>query len=472
MALKVKAVERLLKFTKNENNPGVYRYGNHLLLGSRFFLESPSPFKGREARPLSAGREGRDSKVAARRLLAEGLEQAFLLSLSDGDDGAVTGRELALRLGVLDKLESLQILRTTELVVVGTVAVVHDYPRTSVDGLAHADAFHRFLRLLYIALQHLPFVGQLFGNGLIDATAGLLLIEEVVELVSLVEDDVAVDGGIAGIEEPLGLALQVGEVLVGVLVVNLVVGVLVAGAQGVEDHVLFSFVVVDGLRCPDADDVLPRLRVACGEIDGGVLPVDEVGTLQQDHASVACPSQARLHVRHHHVEGLAVLATEDVGVADTLCQGDGVALDDGPSLVQRRVVVAVVAQGVANLLVLGCVAVEIGEEVGHHLALALRLALGGFLSPRRHSYRQQQECRQNHKLLCSHIYHTIFIASESAKLVVFSKRIGFLRIFRSNSDEIGVFAGFSGGEKIRPHKPRAYPGELRCVRQRTLYWAV
>ena len=26
MALKVKAVEQLLKFTKNENNPGVYRY--------------------------------------------------------------------------------------------------------------------------------------------------------------------------------------------------------------------------------------------------------------------------------------------------------------------------------------------------------------------------------------------------------------------------------------------------------------
>ena len=26
MALKVKAVERLLKFTKNENDPGVYRY--------------------------------------------------------------------------------------------------------------------------------------------------------------------------------------------------------------------------------------------------------------------------------------------------------------------------------------------------------------------------------------------------------------------------------------------------------------
>ena len=26
MALKVKAVERLLKFTNNENDPGVYRY--------------------------------------------------------------------------------------------------------------------------------------------------------------------------------------------------------------------------------------------------------------------------------------------------------------------------------------------------------------------------------------------------------------------------------------------------------------
>ena len=31
MALKVKAVERLLKFTKEENGPGVYRYVIYLI---------------------------------------------------------------------------------------------------------------------------------------------------------------------------------------------------------------------------------------------------------------------------------------------------------------------------------------------------------------------------------------------------------------------------------------------------------
>ena len=42
------------------------------------------------------------------------------------------------------------------------------------------------------------------------------------------------------------------------------------------------------------------------------------------------------------------------------------AVYDGPALVQRRIVEAVVAQGIADLLVLGGVAVEVSEEVGHH----------------------------------------------------------------------------------------------------------
>ena len=35
MALKVKAVERLLKFTKDENDPGVYRYGTGTVLSEK-----------------------------------------------------------------------------------------------------------------------------------------------------------------------------------------------------------------------------------------------------------------------------------------------------------------------------------------------------------------------------------------------------------------------------------------------------
>ena len=45
---------------------------------------------------------------------------------------------------------------------------------------------------------------------------------------------------------------------------------------------------------------------------------------------------------------------------------------DTVSVVQRRVVVAVVANGIADLLVLRSVAVEISKEVGHHLVRILR----------------------------------------------------------------------------------------------------
>ena len=157
------------------------------------------------------------------------------------------------------------------------VAVVHDNPRLAVDGLAHADTLHGLAGLLHVAVEHLPAVGQVLRHGLIDATARLLLVEEVVELVGLVVDDVAVDGGIARIEEPARLALQVGEVLVGILIVDFVERAWVAGAQRIKDHILLGLVVVDGLRRPYTDHILPRLRVSGGEVHRRVLPVDEVG---------------------------------------------------------------------------------------------------------------------------------------------------------------------------------------------------
>ena len=220
-------------------------------------------------------------------MVAELTEQTILLGLGDGDDGSVTRCELTLGLGVLHELEGLEVFGAAELVVTVAIAVVHDDPRLTIDGFTYTNTLDGFLGLLYVAVEHLPFVCQLLGHGLINAASRLLLVEEVVQLVGLVVDNVAVDGGIAGIEEPLRLALKVGEVLVGILVVDLVERPWVAGAQGVEHHVLASLAVVDGLGCPDADDVFPFLRPSCGEVDGGVLPVNEVGGLQQHHASVA-----------------------------------------------------------------------------------------------------------------------------------------------------------------------------------------
>jgi hypothetical protein len=52
-------------------------------------------------------------------------------------------------------------------------------------------------------------------------------------------------------------------------------------------------------------------------------------------------------------------------VAHTASEGNGVALDDGSTIVERSVVVAIVAESVADLLLLRSVACEVGEEIGY-----------------------------------------------------------------------------------------------------------
>ena len=114
-------------------------------------------------------RVGMEAREDGLTVVAKLVEQALLLGAGDGDDGAVTGGEAAPGLGVLHKLEGREVFGTAELVVAVAVAVVHDDPRTAVDGLAHADALDGFLGLLHVAGKHLPLVGELTGHGLIDA---------------------------------------------------------------------------------------------------------------------------------------------------------------------------------------------------------------------------------------------------------------------------------------------------------------
>ena len=54
-------------------------------------------------------------------------------------------------------------------------------------------------------------------------------------------------------------------------------------------------------------------------------------------------------------------------VAHTLCQGDGVTGNNGHAVINRCVVIAILAQGIAYLLVLGVIAIKISKEVSHHL---------------------------------------------------------------------------------------------------------
>lgn len=306
-------------------------------------------------------------------VVAEVEQQAVFLGLRNGDDGAVTRSEFAFGLRILHDFECLEVGTAAELVVSAAVAVVHDNPRLSVDGAAHAYAFDGFPCLVYIAGEFRPLASgtlsvircQLLGCGLIDATSAFAFIEEVIELVFGIEDDVAVDGGCSVVKQELRFADEVGEIVVGIRIVDAVETVVVAGAQRIEHHVALGLVVVDGFGSPYADDVAPLLGIFRGEVDGGVRPVDEVGRFQQHHTAVAAPSERGFHVGHDHVEGLSVFTTQDVGVAHATGERNAVAVDDGIAVVERCVVVAVVADGIADLFFFRVIPRKIGEEIRH-----------------------------------------------------------------------------------------------------------
>ena len=156
------------------------------------------------------------------------------------------------------------------------IAVVHDDPRLSVNCLAHAYAFHRAIGLIDVFRKHLPLVGEVLGCCLEDAASGFGLVEQMIELVGLIIDDVAIDSGIARVEQPFWFSFKVGEVIVGILVIDLVEAS-IALQQRIEHHVFACLMVVDSFRSPHASHILPCLGVFGREVDSAVLPVDEVG---------------------------------------------------------------------------------------------------------------------------------------------------------------------------------------------------
>ena len=183
-----------------------------------------------------------------------------------------------------------------------------------------------------------------------------------VERVGLVVDDVHVDGGRPTVVEVGGLTLKVAEIGVGVAIIVLVVGNgSVVGTQGEINHVLLGLRVPNGLGCPHTRDVGKLCaHILRGEMHGVVVPMDEVFRLHEHQSAVAVPSERTLHVGDGHVEP-SILATQDVGVAQAAHDGGGVGLEERLSVVERRVVVAVLRDGVIEVLIV--VAGEIHKEV-------------------------------------------------------------------------------------------------------------
>ena len=171
----------------------------------------------------------------------------------------------------------------------------------------------------------------------------LSLEEDVIKSV-VVAHDICVDAGILHVEKHLGLSFEVAEVLVCIGIVYAVVrAAAVIRQDGEVHHVLAGFLVINGLWSPYSCDVLEhRALVAIGEMDGVVLPLDEVAATHEYHAAVAAPAQARLHVGNNLVEP-SVFATQDMRVANAFSACDGIAGDNGQPIVHRGIVPAIVA---------------------------------------------------------------------------------------------------------------------------------
>ena len=317
--------------------------------------------------------------------------------------------------------EVLQVAAAAELVVALRIAVVHQYVVVAAYQPEHARPLHRILaRFLQVAELGGVRPCQLLGRGphhplpraeaVVYRWQALVFEEKHILAVAPVVDNVAVDGRRAEVEQQPWLG-DVGEVVVDIAVEQLEVrlalvahGVFpVVPPDGVVYHVAALAPVPDELRRPHgvqvvAAEALER-REARGEVDGRVLPVQQVVALHQYQSVVALPSFRRPHVGHHHVERAPVAAPADVRVAYALLQRYGVRCHHRAPPVERSVVQPVVAQGIAHLLAIRRV---VGEEC-KEIAAVLLVLPGGQCRPGRRCHQGGRRGRQ------SSPFHTVML---------------------------------------------------------------
>ena len=200
------------------------------------------------------------------------------------------------------------------------------------------------------------------------------LVEQVVDAIFV--DNVSVDTRflVGRNEQRLGFAFKVGEVGIGIGVIDNVGAVTVF--HGPVDHVLSRFGVINGLRGPHTFQFL-LAGIALLHVDDRVRPVYQVGRLQQHHGAVGIPSVVRYHVRHYHVERLSVFTTQDVRVAYAAGRADDFGIDDRFVVVQCPVGISVHADGIAYGLLADVVAGEVNEEIGCQVFFFNLLRKGG-----------------------------------------------------------------------------------------------
>ncbi len=145
------------------------------------------------------------------------------------------------------------------------------------------------------------------------------LVEKVVHTVLV--NNVAVDTRllVGGQEERLRLALEVGEIIVGIGVVYNI-GTVAVFHRPVNE-ILSSLVVIDCLRRPHSLKLF-LIVITLLHIHYRALPIYKVVTLQQHHGAVGVPAVARNHVGKNHVECFSVGTAQNVGIAHAACRAD------------------------------------------------------------------------------------------------------------------------------------------------------
>ena len=332
-------------------------------------------------------RDGTRTEVIHRNAQLGPCFQPFPFGLRDVHDRAVARCEVAVGLRVLHECKVFQVRALAELVETLCVAIVHQDILVRTDEGEHTGTFHRILPL-FLQMPSFDGVGA-GGSGrsgthyalpraesFVHDRAALVFEEQHVFFRFRVIHDVPVYGGRTEVEQQFRLR-DVREVFVHVRVEQLEVrlfevrvfrGILpVVPPDGVINHIFPNFVVPDDLRRPNGVQVFAvesrQVGETGGEVDGRVLPMDEVGALHQDESVIALPTLVRAHVRHDHIKCFPVPSSCDVRVPYAFLQGDGVRGHDRTPLVEGRVVISVVAQGITYLFAVWGIVGEEGEEV-------------------------------------------------------------------------------------------------------------
>lgn len=192
---------------------------------------------------------------------------------------------------VVDNLEILEVFGFAEFIAALHVHVVHEYVLVGVFQLEDTRAFHGILGLLLVVAAFGPFAGgERFGGGFLYAVAVSFGFVEKMEK-SVFVHNVTVDARLSvfGQEKRFRFGFEVGEILVGISVVDYVGSVAVLHRP--VHHVLVGLGIVDGLGRPYSLEILMAF-VAVLDVDDGRFPVDKIGRFHEHHGAVGIPAFA------------------------------------------------------------------------------------------------------------------------------------------------------------------------------------